>query len=253
MSDPLFSVDGRVVLVTGGSRGLGRAVCLGLAERGARVVVASRKLAGCEDLVAEIAAQGGQGFAVGCHVGDWRSVEELVDAAASRWGRLDGLVNNAGMSPVAPSLFETSEALFDKVVAVNLKGPTRLTALVANAMRATGGGSIVNVSSVASIKPTPFATVYSAAKAGLNALTVASAIEYADAGVRVNGIICGTFETDATAGFVHNPDLLPEVVRPIALGRVGQPQEVVGAVLYLLSDASTYTTGSLMTVDGCVH
>ena len=136
------------------------------------------------------------------------------------------------------------------MVGVNLKGPTRLTALAAQSMKATGGGSIVNVSSLASVKPNPFTTVYSAAKAGLNALTVATAIEYADAGVRVNGIICGTFETDATVGFVHNPDLLPEVVRPIALGRVGRPDEVVGAVLYLVSGASTYTTGSLMTVDG---
>jgi NAD(P)-dependent dehydrogenase (short-subunit alcohol dehydrogenase family) len=252
VTDPLFSVDGRVILVTGGSRGLGRAMSLGLAERGARVVVASRKLAACEDLVAEIGAQGGEAFAVACHVGDWPSLEGVVDAAASRWGRLDGLINNAGMSPIAPSLLETSEALFDKVVAVNLKGPTRLTALAAQAMKATGGGSIVNVSSLASIKPNPVAPVYGAAKAGLNALTVATATEYAEAGIRVNGIICGTFDTDATADFVHNPDLLAEVVRPIALGRVGHPNEVVGAVLYLLSDASTYTTGSLMTVDGGV-
>jgi NAD(P)-dependent dehydrogenase (short-subunit alcohol dehydrogenase family) len=121
---------------------------------------------------------------------------------------LDGLVNNARMSPLTPSLLETSEVLFDKVVGVNLKGPTRLTALGATTMARTGGGSIVNISSLASVKPTPIATVYAAAKAGLNALTTASALEYAGVGVPVNGIICGTFDTDAASGFVRNPGLV---------------------------------------------
>ena len=252
MTDPLFSVAGRVVLVTGGSRGLGRAMCLGLAERGARVVIASRKIDACEQLAAQIRDNGGEAAALACHVGDWASLDQVVSAAADRWGRLDGLINNAGMSPLAPSLLDTSEALFDKVVGVNLKGPTRLTALAAQAMTATGGGSIVNISSLASVKPTPTATTYSAAKAGLNALTRAAALEYADSAIRVNGIICGTFDTDAAAGFVRNPDLLPEVVRLIALGRVGRPEEIVGAAVYLLSDASSYTTGSLITIDGGV-
>jgi NAD(P)-dependent dehydrogenase (short-subunit alcohol dehydrogenase family) len=228
-----------VVLVTGGSRGLVAAISTGLARRGARVVVASRKLAACEELAAAIVEAGGQAHPIACHVGDWESLDSVVDAAASHWGRLDGLVNNAGMSPLAPSLLETSETLFDKVIGVNLKGPTRLTALAARAMAECGGGSIVNISSLASIKPTPIAAVYSAAKAGLNALTKASAIEYAGAGVRVNGIICGTFDTDAASGFVRNPDLLPDVVRPIALGRVGRPDEILGTAVYLLSDASS--------------
>jgi NAD(P)-dependent dehydrogenase (short-subunit alcohol dehydrogenase family) len=252
VTDPLFDVANRVVLVTGGSRGLGAAISTGLARRGARVVVASRKLAACEELAAAIVEAGGQAHPIACHVGDWESLDSVVDAAASHWGRLDGLVNNAGMSPLAPSLLETSETLFDKVIGVNLKGPTRLTALAARAIAESGGGSVVNISSLASIKPTPIAAVYSAAKAGLNALTKASAIEYAGAGVRVNGIICGTFDTDAASGFVRNPDLLPDVVRPIALGRVGRPDEIVGTAVYLLSDASSYTTGSLVTVDGGV-
>lgn len=250
MADPLFSVEGKHVLVTGGSRGLGRAMSVGLAERGARVIIASRKLESCQALAAEIHSRGGQAHALACHVGDWMSLDQVVDAAVSRWGRLDGLVNNAGMSPVAPSLLETSETLFDKVVAVNLKGPTRLTALAATAMAAAGGGAIVNISSLASVKPTPFTTVYAAAKAGLNALTAASALEYADARVRVNGIICGVFDTDGAAGFVRNPELAPEIVRPIALKRVGRPDEIVGAAIYLLSEASSYVTGSLIRVDG---
>ncbi|MGB9228005.1 SDR family NAD(P)-dependent oxidoreductase [Mycobacterium sp.] len=252
MTDPLFDLTDRVVLITGASRGLGAAMSVGLAQRGARVIIASRKLHACEELAARINDAGGQAHPLACHVGQWESLEAVVDVAVSRWGRLDGLVNNAGMSPLAPSLLETSETLFDKVIGVNLKGPTRLTALAATAMAPTGGGSIVNISSLASVRPTPVATVYAAAKAGLNALTTATAREYAAAGVRVNGIICGTFDTDAASGFVRNPDLRPEVVRPIALGRVGRPDEVVGAVIYLISDASSYTTGSLMTIDGGV-
>lgn len=252
MNDPLFDVSDRVVLVTGGSRGLGAAMSLGLAQRGARVIVASRILAACEELAARITNAGGHAHPLACHVGHWDTLDAVVDAAAARWGRLDCLVNNAGMSPVAPSLLETSETLFDKVIGVNLKGPTRLTALAARAMARTGGGSIVNISSLASVKPTPVTTVYAAAKAGLNALTTATAIEYAPVGVRVNGIICGTFDTDAASGFVRDPALLPDILRPIALDRVGRPEEIVGAVIYLLSDASSYTTGSLMTIDGGV-
>lgn len=250
MNDPLFSVAGKVILVTGGSRGLGRAMSLGLAERGARIIVASRNLENCEEVATHVRDRGGHAAALVCHVGDWESLDGIVAAAAERWGRLDGLINNAGMSPLAPSLLETSERLFDKVIGVNLKGPTRLTALAAEAMRGSGGGSIVNISSVASVRPTPVATTYSSAKAGLNALTKAAALEYAPAGVRVNGIISGTFETDSTAGFVGDPELLSEVVRPIALGRVGSPHEIVGAAIYLLSEASSYTTGALLTVDG---
>jgi NAD(P)-dependent dehydrogenase (short-subunit alcohol dehydrogenase family) len=252
MTDPLFSVAEKVVLVTGGSRGLGRAMCLALAERGARVVIASRKLDACEELAEQIRGSGGEAFAVSCHVGNWESLEQVVTAATARWGRLDGLINNAGMSPLAPSLLQTSETLFDKVIGVNLKGPTRLTALAAEAMKATSGGSIINISSLASVKPIPTTTVYSAAKAGLNALTKAAALEFAGAGIRVNGIICGTFDTDASAGFVRNADLLPEIVKTIGMGRVGRPDEIVGAAVYLLSEAASYTTGSLMTIDGGV-
>jgi NAD(P)-dependent dehydrogenase (short-subunit alcohol dehydrogenase family) len=253
MTDPLFDLEDRVVLITGGSRGLGRSMSIGLARRGARVVIASRKLDACQELAAEIRQTGGQAHPLVCHVGQWETLDGVIDSAASVWGRLDGLVNNAGISPLAPSLLETSETLFDKVVGVNLKGPTRLTALAARAMSLNqGGGSIVNISSLASVKPTPITTVYAAAKAGLNALTAATAIEYAPIGVRVNAIICGTFETDITSGLVGNPDLLPEILRPIALGRIGQPDEIVGAAVYLLSSASSYTTGSVMTVDGGV-
>jgi NAD(P)-dependent dehydrogenase (short-subunit alcohol dehydrogenase family) len=250
MTDPLFDVTDKVVLITGGSRGIGAALSAGLAQRGARIVIASRKLDACQVLADTINSAGGQAFPLACHVGDWASLDRVVEAALTRWGRLDALVNNAGMSPLAPSLLETSETLYDKVIGVNLKGPTRLTALAATAMAETGGGSIVNISSVASVHPTPQTTVYASAKAGVNALTLASAAEFASVGVRVNAVVCGTFDTDATTGLVRNPDIWPLIVNRIALRRVGQPEEVLGAVLYLLSQASSYTTGSMVTVDG---
>ena len=252
MQDDLFDVNGKVVFVTGGSRGLGKAMVTEFARRGAKVVIASRKLDECEKVAAAIKAEGGDALALTCHVGNWDSLEAVIDQAIAHYGKIDVLVNNAGMSPVAPSLLDTSELLFDKIIDVNLKGPTRLTALAATKMAATGGGNIVNISSIASLKPSPLTTVYSAAKAGLNALTAASAQEFAASNVRVNCIVCGTFDTDAAAGFVRNQDTLPFVVEPIALKRVGDPSEVVGAVLYFATAASSYTTGTCITIDGGV-
>ena len=249
MSD-LFDVSNKVVFITGGSRGIGRAMSIAFAERGAKVVIASRKIEDCEKLAKEIRSTGGSAFALACHVGKWDSLEPAIDSAVSHYGKIDVLINNAGMSPLAPSLLETSEMLFDKVMEVNLKGPTRLSAVAADRMAKTGGGAIINISSLASTKPSPLTTVYSAAKAGLNALTQANSQEFAPMGVRVNCIVCGTFETDATAGFVQNPDILPEVTKLIALKRVGQPSEVVGAAIYLASQASSYTTGAFITIDG---
>ncbi len=253
MNSDMFDVSDKVVMITGGSRGLGKAMALEFARRGARVAIASRKFEECEKVAQAVRDLGGEALPVACHVGQWDSLGVVVDTVCSHFGRLDVLVNNAGMSPVAPSLLETSEQLFDKIIAVNLKGPTRLTALAATRMAETGGGCIINISSLASCKPTPLTTVYSAAKAGLNALTAASAQEYAPVGVRVNCIVCGTFDTDAAAGFVRNEELLPHIVEPISLKRVGRPEEVVGAVLYFASDASSYTTGTCMTIDGGVR
>jgi NAD(P)-dependent dehydrogenase (short-subunit alcohol dehydrogenase family) len=250
--DNLFDVSGKVVLITGGSRGLGRALSLAFAARGAKVVIASRKLDACQALAQVIREKGGHALPITCHVGKWDSLEGVIDETIAHYGRIDVLINNAGMSPLAESLLATSEALFDKIIDINLKGPLRLTALAATKMSATGGGSIINISSLASLKPTPLTTVYSAAKAGLNALTRASAQEYAANKVRVNCIMCGTFDTDATADFVHNPALAGELVKSIAMGRVGRPEEVVGAALYLASDASSYTTGCCIGIDGGV-
>lgn len=247
-----FDMTGKVVMITGGSRGLGRAMSLAFAKRGAKVAVASRKIEECQKVVAEIETDDGEAYAIACHVGKWDTLEGVVDDVVDHFGGLNVLVNNAGMSPVAPSLLETSEALFDKIIEVNLKGPTRLTALAATRMT-QHGGAIINISSLASLRPSPFTTVYSAAKAGLNALTAASAQEYAPVGVRVNCIICGTFDTDAASGMLADDTLRPHIIDPVALKRVGEPEEIVGAALYFASDASSYTTGACLTIDGGVR
>ena len=168
MTIPTLDATGKVVVVTGGSKGLGRAMALGFAEAGADVVVASRKLEPCEAVAAEVRALGRRALAVSCHVGDWDQCGALVDATVAEFGRIDVLVNNAGIAPVPPSLLDVTPELFDKTIAVNLKGPLRLTALAAEHMPA--GGPMINVSSKASLHPSSFTVVYAAAKAGLNAL-----------------------------------------------------------------------------------
>lgn len=246
-AERLFDLSGKVALVTGGSRGLGREMALAFARAGADVVITSRKLPACEAVAAAVERLGRRALAVACHVGDWSRLDGLVDAAYERFGRVDILVNNAGMSPLYPSLLEVSEALWDKVLAVNLKGPFRLSALIGARMAAGAGGSIINVSSVAAIRPSPLETPYAAAKAGLNALTVAFAHAFGPR-VRVNAIMAGPFATDIARAW--DPALVAHFERTAALHRIGRPDEIVGTALYLASDASSFTTGAILRVDG---
>ncbi|MBL7502064.1 SDR family oxidoreductase [Frankia sp. CNm7] len=248
MTGPSLRLDGKVALVTGASRGLGRAIALGFAAAGADVVVSSRTDQACEPVATEIRRQGRRALAVGAHVGDWGDCERLVDRAVGELGRLDVLVNNAGIAPVPPSLAGVTEALFDKTVAVNLKGPLRLTGLAGP--RLPPGGSVINISSKASTHPTPHTVVYAAAKAGLNALTVAAAQELGPRGVRVDAIVCGSFHTDSFDRSIPTPELAEQFAARIALGRIATPDEIVGTALFLASDASSYMTGALLTLDG---
>jgi NAD(P)-dependent dehydrogenase (short-subunit alcohol dehydrogenase family) len=243
-----FDLSGRVALVTGGSRGLGRAMALGLAEAGADVIVASRKIDACRAVAAEVEARGRRALAVAVNVSLWDELDGLVEQSYDRFGRVDVLVNNAGMSLLYGDLGEVTESMWDKVVGLNLKGPFRLTALVGPRMVAAGGGSIINVSSTGSIRPAPFMLPYDAAKAGLNALTVGFAHAYGPT-VRVNCIMAGPFFTDVSKEW-DRESFDAEVKRRHALGRGGEPDEVVGAALYFASDASSYTTGSVLRVDG---
>jgi NAD(P)-dependent dehydrogenase (short-subunit alcohol dehydrogenase family) len=241
-------LEGKVALVTGGSRGLGREIVKAFADAGAEVVIASRKLDACETVAEEVRrATGRRAVAVATHVGRWGEVDRLVDAVYDEMGRIDVLVNNAGMSPLYPSLVDVGEELFDKVVAVNLKGPFRLGALVGARMAAGDGGSIINVSSVAAIRPTPGELPYAAAKAGLDVLTAGFAQAYGPK-VRVNTIMCGPFFTDIAKAW--DRDAAGKMFAAYPLGRGGDPAEVVGAALYLASAASSFTTGSILRVDG---
>jgi NAD(P)-dependent dehydrogenase (short-subunit alcohol dehydrogenase family) len=248
MTIPSLDAHDKVVVVTGGSKGLGRAMALGFAEAGADVVVASRKLDPCEEVAAEVRALGQKALAVRCHVGDWGDCAALVETTVAAFGRIDVLVNNAGIAPVPPSLLEVSAELFDKTIAVNLKGPLRLTALVAEHM--PPGGSIINISSKASLHPTAFTVVYAAAKAGLNALTKAAANEFGPKGIRVNAIVCGTFHTDSLHTSLPTPELQAQMAGHVALGRIASAEEIVGTALFLASDASSYLTGELILLDG---
>lgn len=243
-----FDMSGKVALVTGGSRGLGKEMALGLARGGADVVIASRNVESCGAVAREIQALGRRALAHACHVGRWGELEALVDAAYAEFGRIDVLVNNAGISPVASSSLETTEELIDKILAVNFKGPFRLAALVGSRMMAAGRGSIVNITSTAAIRPLPAFAPYAGAKAGLNALTRALALEFGPA-VRVNAIMAGPFWTDISASWREELDQHSDS----AARRIGRPHEIVTAALYLASDHSSYTTGSVIEVSGGIR
>ncbi len=241
----MFDLSGRTALVTGGSRGLGKAIVLGLAAQGVHVIIASRKLENCEAVAAQARDLGVRAVPVACHVGQWHALDGLVDRSIAEFGRIDILVNNAGMSPLAESSVATSEALFDKIVGVNLKAPFRLTALVGAHMQQHGGGSIVNISSIGAVFPSPNYGPYAASKAGLNALTMAFAREFGPE-VRVNTIMPGSFRTDIAKAWPAGK----EATTQAALGRFGEPDEIVSTVLYLASSGSSFTTGGVIRVDG---
>jgi NAD(P)-dependent dehydrogenase (short-subunit alcohol dehydrogenase family) len=242
-----FDLSGRVAVVTGGTRGLGLAIARGFAQAGAEVVVVSRKPDACEAVVAALRAEGAKATAHACHVGHWEELDTLVEDVYRDFGRVDVLVNNAGVSPQYDKLSAVTEDLFDKVIAVNLKGPFRLASLVGERMVAAGGGSIINVSSTGAVRPTSDIVPYAAAKAGVNAMTVGLAHAFGP-NTRVNAIMPGPFLTTIARGW--DMDVFAERARTFPARRAGDAEEIVGAALYLASDASSYTTGTVLTVDG---
>ena len=246
-----FDMKGKVVLITGGSRGLGKAMSLGFAEQGANIAIVSRKIESCEETAREVEALGVKAFPYAAHVGKWDSLDSMVDAVYEEFGKVDVLINNAGMSPLYPSLDEITEELFDKVIGVNLKGPFRLSANVGKRMAEAGGGSIINISSTASVKASPNSEPYGAAKSGLNAITRSFAYAYGP-NVRVNCIMAGPFLTDISKAWDMD-DFEKRAATSIPMKRGGQPEEIVGAALYLASDAASFTTGAILAVDGGSH
>lgn len=242
--DPLFDFTGKIVLVTGGSRGLGYQMVKAFAARGADVIVSSRKLDACEAVVDEVRSLGRNGLAVACHAGRWDEIDALIERAYAEFGRIDILVNNAGMGPLMPS-HEVTEALFDSVVNLNFKGPFRLASQVAKRMADGNGGAIINVSSTGSLKPLPEVVPYGSSKAALNAMSVSLAAEYAPK-VRINTLSPGPFRTDIAKAW---PDQ-GKGPFPNMRGQAADPQDIVTAALFLASPASVNVTGSLVRCDG---
>ncbi|QUR69324.1 SDR family NAD(P)-dependent oxidoreductase [Mycobacterium spongiae] len=248
-ADALFDLTDRVVLITGGSRGLGREMAFGAARCGADVVIASRNIDTCQATATQIQDETGRAaMAYQVHVGRWDQLDGLVAATYKRFGTVDTLINNAGMSPLYDTLTDVTEKLFDAVINLNLKGPFRLSALVGERMVAAGGGSIINVSSTGSLRPGADIIPYAAAKAGLNAMTEGLARAFAPT-VRVNTLMAGPFLTDVSKSWsleaaAENP------FAHLSLQRAGDPPEIVGAALFLASDASSFTTGSIVRADG---
>jgi NAD(P)-dependent dehydrogenase (short-subunit alcohol dehydrogenase family) len=245
-----FDLTGKVALVTGGSRGLGKEMVLAFAELGADVVIVSRKLEACEELASHVRATfGRRAMALACHVGKWSEIDALVDTVYGQWGRVDICVNNAGMSPLyGDKISNVTEDLWDKVHGVNLKGPFRLSTLIGERMLAAGSGVILNISTTGAVHSYPAMLPYHAAKAGMNNMTMAFARQFGPT-VRVNCIMPGGMLTDITKAWdmeAMERDTLPH----IPLLRFGRPDEIVGAAIFLVSNASSYVTGAVFTVDG---
>lgn len=241
-------LKGKVALVTGGNRGLGKAMVNAFAENGADVIIASRRLDTCEAAAADVRARFGcEALAAACDVSKWAQCEQLVETAYARFDRVDILVNNAGGAPPNSSLDEVTEQMWDRTVALNLRGPFRLSALIGARMSENGGGTIINISSKAAILPTSPALPYAAAKAGLNALTEGLAQAFGPH-VRVNTIQCGVFRTEGSEYWTDNFE--SKLAEKSALGRIGIADEVAGAAVYFASDASSFCTGATLSIDG---
>lgn len=244
MPHPLFDLSGKIALVTGGSRGLGREMALAFADAGADVIISSRKAEACEAVADEVRARGRRAEAMPAHAARWDEMDALVERAYGAFGRIDLLVANAGMGPAVPS-HEVSEQLFDSVVDLNFKGPFRLIANVAQRMAAGEGGAVIATSSIASLMPTPAVVPYAGAKAALNAMVVSMAAEYGPK-VRVNAIAAGPFLTDISKAWTEEA----RERSPNALGRPGRPEEIVTTALWLASPASSFVTGAVVRCDG---
>lgn len=244
----LLDMTGKVAVITGGSRGIGRAVAEGFAMAGADVVIASRKLENCEMAAKEIeAVSHRRALPVGCHVGRWEDAEVLLETVYREFGRCDVLVNNAGMSPVYDALTSVTQELYDKVHAVNARGPFRLAALFGSRMAEGGGGSIINVTTAGTLRPDAADLPYVMAKAGLNALTLGLAGAWAPR-VRANLVMPGAFDTDISKGW--GPDAHAAVAAMNPMKRIGVPDDMVGLCVFLASGAASYINGAQILVDG---
>ncbi len=246
----LFDLTDKIALVSGASRGIGAAIARLLAEQGAHVIVSSRKLDGCRVVSDEIIAAGGSAEALACHIGSMDDIEQAFTSIRQRHGRLDILVNNGAANPYFGPILDTDLGAFTKTVEVNLRGYFFMSVEAGRLMKENGGGAIVNTASVNALIPAPGQGIYSITKAAIVNMTKAFAKECAPLGIRVNALLPGLTKTKFAGALFDNPSIYDDWVNRVPLGRHAQPDEMAGAVLYLVSDAATYTTGESLVVDG---
>ncbi len=250
MRTELFDLSGRVAVVSGGSRGIGEAIAHLLASYGAHVVVSSRRLEGVEAVANSIVSDGGSAEAAVCHAGNTEDVDRLVEDVTGRHGRLDILVNNAAANPYFGPILDTGMEAVDKTIEVNLRGFFYFSRQAGAWMKDHGGGSIVNIASINGMRPAPWQGIYSITKAAIINMTQAFARECAPDGIRVNAVLPGLTDTKFASAITQNESVLKMVLPLIPMGRVAQPEEIAPAVLFLVSDAASYVTGTSLAVDG---
>lgn len=250
MKTDLFDLTGKVALVTGASRGIGQSIAHLLAAYGAEVIVSSRKVDSCEAVASSIRAAGGKAKALACHVGDMQQISEAFAAIKADYGKLDILVNNAAANPFFGHILETDLGAFNKTVDVNIRGYFFMSIEAGKLMKEQGGGVILNTASVNGVSPGDMQGIYSITKAAVISMTKSFAKECGKLNIRVNALLPGLTDTKFASALTQNEKILKMALAQIPLGRVAHPDEMAGTVLYLVSDASSYTTGTTVTVDG---
>ena len=245
-----FSLTGRIALITGASRGIGEAIAMALAEHGAHCILTSRKIEALEGVVSKIREKGGQADAIACNVGYLEQIEALFKEVKERFGKLDILVNNAVTNPYFGEMIGADERAWDKTNDVNLKGPFFMTQHAARLMIESGGGAIVNTASISGLHPGPFQGIYSITKAGIISMTKAYAKELADKNIRVNALLPGLTKTKFSEVLIETKEIYDAAMQMTPMRRPAEPSEMAGAVLYLVSDAASFTTGACLVCDG---
>jgi len=250
MINKLFDLTGKTALVTGASRGIGEQIAKLLAQSGAHVIVSSRKIEGCQTVVDSIIAEGGSAQAIACHIGEMDQIESIFNQISQEHGKLDILVNNAAANPYFGHVLDTDLNAFQKTVDVNIRGYFFMSTHGAKLMKASGGGAIVNVASINGVTPGDYQGIYSITKAAVISMTKTFAKECAQFNIRVNALLPGGTDTKFASTLVNNPKILEQLMHHVPMKRVAQPEEMAGTVLYLVSNASSYTTGTSINVDG---
>lgn len=246
----LFDLDGKIAFVSGASRGIGAAIAQLLAQQGAHVILSSRRIEGCQAVADAITAAGGQATVMACHIGEMEQISAVFAQIREQFGRLDILVNNAAANPHFGNILDTDLGAFQKTVDVNIRGYFFMSVEAGKLMREHGGGSIINVASVNGVSPALMQGIYSVTKAAVISMTKAFAKDCAPFGIRCNALLPGLTDTKFASALTSNEAILKHALQIIPLKRVADPGEMAGAVLYLASDASSYTTGTTLTVDG---